>query len=179
MCVSPIWIFFYHNFVSCRFFLTCLLGTGHVSPGLYYRNSIHCLQDLLRKHGLRSCYRGFTVQTLRDVPASTIYFTFYEKASATLIQLGFTDTRRIVPSLLAGGMAGVVSWIAIMPFDVVKSIYQSDQNCYKGLVDCTRTLWKQQGLRGFFAGTLAVSVRAFPVNAVTFAVYNESLKLLN
>jgi len=36
----------------------------------------------------------------------------------------FTDRGRVIASLTAGGVAGVVSWIPAVPFDVVKSLIQ-------------------------------------------------------
>ena len=36
----------------------------------------------------------------------------------------FTDSGRVIASLTAGGVAGVVSWIPAVPFDVVKSLVQ-------------------------------------------------------
>ena len=36
----------------------------------------------------------------------------------------FTDGRRVFASLAAGGVAGVVSWVPAVPFDVVKSLIQ-------------------------------------------------------
>jgi len=47
----------------------------------------------------------------------------------------FTDSRRVAASLIAGGVAGVVSWIPALPFDVVKSLIQVSAplrfaNCY-------------------------------------------------
>ena len=36
----------------------------------------------------------------------------------------FTDSQRVFASLMAGGVAGVVSWMPAIPFDVVKSLIQ-------------------------------------------------------
>ena len=36
----------------------------------------------------------------------------------------FTDSSRVIASLTAGGVAGVVSWIPAVPFDVIKSLIQ-------------------------------------------------------
>ena len=36
----------------------------------------------------------------------------------------FTDSGRVFASLMAGGVAGVVSWAPVVPFDVVKSLIQ-------------------------------------------------------
>ena len=71
----------------------------------------------------------------------------------------------------AGGMTGVLSWMAIIPLDVVKSRIQSDDPVnpkYNGMIDTFRKLYKEDGIRVFRRGLLIMSLRAFPVNGATF-----------
>ncbi|GFS26825.1 solute carrier family 25 member 45 [Elysia marginata] len=86
-----------------------------------------------------------------------------------------------VTNFIGGGVAGVLSWLIIMPFDVVKSKIQADPagNIYKGFWDCTRQLYSTGGAKVFFLGFVPMAVRAFPVNAVTLMVYSEVLGHLN
>lgn len=80
--------------------------------------------------------------------------------------------------LVAGGFAGIASWVAATPLDVIKSRMQMDglkQRAYRGLLDCVVASARQEGLGVFFRGLTINSARAFPVNAVTFLSYEYLL----
>ena len=76
-------------------------------------------------------------------------------------------------SLFAGGLAGILTWLVNYPIDVIKSRIQADGtqgvNRYHGFIDCGKQIFKSEGIRGFKKGLGVTLVRAFPVNAVTFA----------
>ena len=79
---------------------------------------------------------------------------------------------RIAAELIAGGVAGVASWIGNIPMDVMKSRLQADdlsRRQYANYMDCMRKSYKEGGFRIFWRGLPATCIRAFPVNAVTFA----------
>lgn len=43
----------------------------------------------------------------------------------------------IVMTTLAGAFAGVLSWVCVIPFDVVKTIMQAEQNAkYRSIYHC-------------------------------------------
>lgn len=80
--------------------------------------------------------------------------------------------------LVAGGFAGITSWVTATPLDVIKSRMQMaglEQREYQGLLDCMVSSARQEGLGVFFRGLTINSARAFPVNAVTFLSYEYLL----
>ena len=138
---------------------------------------IYCLRQLHLNGGLSNCYRGFLVMSMRDLPASAIYFLCYERTKARLVVHGLGD---LLSSLVAGGWAGVVSWTVILPLDVVKSHFQMDydRRRYRGLWDCVRTIYRSGGPTAFYTGLVPCLLRAFPTNAVILTVNYECLRLL-
>ncbi len=73
--------------------------------------------------------------------------------------------------MLAGGMAGVISWIVTFPIDVVKTRLQcDDRGKYNGIIDCIRKTYSTEGHRAFSRGLVSTVIRAFPTNAATFTV---------
>lgn len=83
--------------------------------------------------------------------------------------------------LLAGGLAGVLSWIVNIPVDLVKTRIQSDSLSsprYCGIVDCFVKSCREEGFRVLFRGLAITCVRAFPTNAVTLVVYSKCLRVL-
>ena len=86
-----------------------------------------------------------------------------------------------VINFFCGGIAGVLSWMIIMPLDVIKSRVQADtkKERFRGFWHCGYHAVKYEGITVLFRGSLAVCLRAFPVNAVTLMVYSEVLRFLN
>ncbi|KAF4517297.1 hypothetical protein B566_EDAN008631 [Ephemera danica] len=109
------------------------------------------------------------VSNLRDVPAFGVYMLVYEGVVRRLLQNNSRENSTI-PLLLAGGLAGSVSWGMIVPLDVIKSRMQADRADrpqYQGMIHCIRSSIKQDGPRVFGRGFWMVVLRAFPVNAAT------------
>uniref|UniRef100_A0A3B5LGJ0 Uncharacterized protein n=1 Tax=Xiphophorus couchianus TaxID=32473 RepID=A0A3B5LGJ0_9TELE len=80
----------------------------------------------------------------------------------------------MIPKLLfSGGMAGIASWIVTYPADVIKSRLQADGvgrvNQYSSIADCVRQSVRKEGYMVFTRGLTSTVLRAFPVNAATFA----------
>lgn len=72
----------------------------------------------------------------------------------------------------------MVTWACATPMDVVKARLQmsgAGGQKYNGVLHCMRVSVREEGVRVFFKGLLLNSLRAFPVNAITFLSY-ESLK---
>lgn len=117
--------------------------------------------------GMRTMYSGLSLMLAKDIPGSIIYFSVYEKVKQTLL---LTTSSDIFPIILAGGFAGVSSWILTAPFDTLKSIKQS-QTSLAGATPAwamARSIWRRDGLRGFWRGLVPSVGRAFPANAACF-----------
>lgn len=77
-------------------------------------------------------------------------------------------------------MAGVVTWTCATPMDVVKARLQmsgAGGKVYTGILHCMRVSLREEGVRFFFKGLLLNSVRAFPVNAITFLIYESLMRI--
>uniref|UniRef100_A0A161MGZ3 Solute carrier family 25 member 45 isoform x2 n=1 Tax=Triatoma infestans TaxID=30076 RepID=A0A161MGZ3_TRIIF len=76
--------------------------------------------------------------------------------------------------VIAGGLAGIVSWVIAMPLDVIKSRIQADNLTnpkYKGMYDCFLKSYHEFGPSIFMKGICATTLRAFPTNSITFLVF--------
>ncbi|XP_041858752.1 solute carrier family 25 member 45 [Melanotaenia boesemani] len=143
-----------------------------------YRGPIHCMAVILKEEGPRGLFRGGVALALRDVPCYGLYFLPYE-----VIRKALTETSKepgAFAILMAGGVAGVVTWAFATPMDVVKARLQmsgAGGRKYSGVLHCMRESVREEGFRVFFKGLLLNSLRAFPVNAVTFLSYESLMKI--
>ena len=120
---------------------------------------------------------------IRDIPGFVVYFASYE---ILLDILSAPESRGNVGPLapiIAGGLAGMISWTSTFPCDVVKSKMQADgidgKYLYKGFTDCLIKSYRTGGFRGFFTGLGPTLLRAFPTNGIIFFVYDLVSKFLS
>ena len=114
---------------------------------------------------------------MREIPGFSVYITSYQIMCDRI-----APAEGVTPSvpwlLLAGGLAGMFSWTINIPIDIVKSRLQVDDPAnpkYKGFIDCARKSYQAEGIKVFWRGLPICCIRAFPTNAVTFAVYSTVL----
>jgi len=131
------------------------------------------IKTIYTNGGLTGLARGFGITVLREVPAFGIYFGSYE-----VMLRRFGDSTPVV--LIAGGMAGIFSWIFTYPQDVIKSRLQADSfgmnQQYSSARHCLQASIETEGYGCLTRGIGSTIVRAFPMNAVTFGVYSYIMK---
>ncbi|XP_027122684.1 mitochondrial arginine transporter BAC2 [Coffea arabica] len=137
-------------------------------------------RSIFRNEGLRGMYRGLTITVLRDAPAFGFYFWTYEYMREQLhpgCRKNGQETFRTM--LVAGGLAGVASWISCYPLDVIKTRLQAQSSTkYGGIVDCFRQSVKEEGYRILWRGLGTAVTRAFVVNGAVFTAYETALRCL-
>uniref|UniRef100_A0A3Q3KTQ7 Mitochondrial 2-oxodicarboxylate carrier n=1 Tax=Mastacembelus armatus TaxID=205130 RepID=A0A3Q3KTQ7_9TELE len=82
-----------------------------------------------------------------------------------------TMVREASHQIIAGGSAGLVEICLMHPLDVVKTRFQiqrgtGDPNSYKSLGDCFRTIFRNEGIFGFYKGILPPILAETPKRAV-------------
>jgi solute carrier family 25 (mitochondrial carnitine/acylcarnitine transporter), member 20/29 len=148
--------------------IKCLLQT---SPGRY-SGMADCAAQVYRQGGIASIYKGTVLTLMRDVPGSVAWFGTYEAVKLGMMQAqGMRDPSQLSPVsvLTAGGFAGMACWSVCIPFDVLKSRYQSaPEGTYKSVLDVYSQLMKNEGPSALFTGIRPALIRAFPANAACF-----------
>ncbi|KAK9467392.1 mitochondrial carrier domain-containing protein [Lipomyces arxii] len=89
---------------------------------------------------------------------------------------------------LAGATAGVISGVAVCPLDVIKTKLQAQggftkygiihEHYYEGLVGTTKTIWRTEGVKGFYRGVVPITLGYLPTWMVYFTVYEKAKKVL-
>lgn len=101
---------------------------------------------------------------VRDTIGTAVYFGGYETTKYLLT----SADRHAGPfeQFLAGGICGILCWLAVFPVDLVKSLIQKEilapQPVYKSTLDCVRDIYHTRGARGFYRGIAVTLMRAFP-----------------
>ncbi|KAK4375431.1 hypothetical protein RND71_006108 [Anisodus tanguticus] len=148
-----------------------------------YRGPTDVARNIFRQEGWKGIYRGLTITVLRDAPAHALYFWTYEYVREQLhpgCRKNGQESFRTM--LIAGGLAGVASWICCYPLDVIKTRFQAQSQStpsrYTGIVDCFRRSVKQEGYNVLWRGLGTAVARAFVVNGAIFTAYETALRCL-
>lgn len=94
---------------------------AHVSTKEPYRGVFDCLSRILKEEGLRGFYRGGApAMIIRDIPGYAMYFVPYA-ILCDLFKSSVTGEPNALGYIMAGGLAGVISWGFAHPMDTLKS----------------------------------------------------------
>lgn len=140
-----------------------------------FKGPAHCLQHIAKTEGLRGVFKGLGITAMRDVPGFSSYFVSYE------MMMRMKENPGMLYTLMAGGLAGVASWVCVIPLDVIKSRLQADgvngqMRQYSGMMDCWRKSYSREGWSFLTRGLGSTLIRAFPMNAVCFLVVSSVMK---
>ncbi|XP_031252691.1 mitochondrial arginine transporter BAC2 [Pistacia vera] len=147
------------------------------------KGPVDVARSILRKEGLKGMFRGFTITVLRDAPAHGLYFWSYEYMREQLhpgCRKNCQESLRTM--LMAGGLAGVASWVCCYPLDVAKTRLQAQSPSsiqkYNGIIDCFNKSVKAEGYSVLWRGLGTAVARAFVVNGAIFSAYEIALRCL-
>jgi len=164
--------------IKCRLQMA---GTGVKGKTI---TALAMAKKIIKEHGVREIYKGNLITLCREIPATAVYFGTYEYLSRKLkIKYGEINWIPIV----AGGVAGLLSWIVSYPQDIIKTKLQCDAGAVRsysnnklikdgGIINCTKEIMKQKGISGFTKGFSACAIKAVLAEAATFFVYENMKK---
>ncbi|XP_059147219.1 putative tricarboxylate transport protein, mitochondrial [Physella acuta] len=145
-----------------------------------FKGFFHGVRCIVREQGLRGCYQGVTATMIKQGTNQAIRFFVME----TLKDWYRGDDKQMkVPTLvtgLFGAIAGTASVYGNTPVDVVKTRMQGlEAHKYKNTWDCAVQIWKHEGPRAFYKGTVPRLSRVTLDVAITFMIYDNFMFYFN
>ena len=143
---------------------------AHYPEGSPYRSTRHAFASVWREGGLRALYRGTDATTLRGVVLSVSQICAYDQLKQSLKRRGVMQeglALHFTASMFAGFICSVTSnpvgsFIALFSLviglkcarvDVVKVRVMNDkERKFKSVLDCVRTMLRQEGPMAFYKG---------------------------
>lgn len=153
-----------------------------------YRNLRHAISTMYHNEGMLTFYRGLSPTLLAVFPYAGLQFFFYNVFKKMLGPDSNAPNGNL-QSLLCGSGAGMISKTITYPFDLFKKRLQvggfeearllfGKVRTYKGLLDCTVQIAKEEGLQGFFKGLSPSLLKAAISTGFTFFWYEFFLDQL-
>uniref|UniRef100_A0A069DRW1 Putative mitochondrial carrier protein pet8 n=1 Tax=Panstrongylus megistus TaxID=65343 RepID=A0A069DRW1_9HEMI len=137
-------------------------------------SSVKVFTTILKKDGINGFYRGFWTTVLRDAPFSIIQFPLWEFFKSEFRR---NTGHEVTPSegALSGAVAGAVAGALTTPLDVMKTrIMLAVRYEETAIVPVMKTIYKESGVIGFFAGFLPRVIWIFLGGGIFFGVYEEA-----
>ncbi|VDL22041.1 unnamed protein product [Hymenolepis diminuta] len=139
-----------------------------------------CLGEIWQSEGIRGFYRGI-LPGMFGVSSGALQFLLYEQFRNQYN--GYyqrpIDTHLKAPEyLLMGIISKGLSTTLTYPFQVVRTRLQEQHRTYSSLSCVLKSIWKFEGIRGYYKGLLPNVLRTAPACGLMFVVYENSLKYL-
>ncbi|KAL0477659.1 nicotinamide adenine dinucleotide transporter [Acrasis kona] len=158
-----------------------------------YKNTFDAFKKISSNEGTKALFRG-VVPSMFGLVHVGIQFPLYEyiKKQETVL----TQSKELSASqvFVASASSKVIASVIAYPHEVVRSRLQDAGHAqktqdgvvakatfqpYKGFSDAVRTIWRQEGVRGFYQGMGTNLIRTVPSAVVTLSSYEFVKKLLS
>ena len=98
---------------------------------------------------------GLDAQFARDVPFYMFFFGSYDLLVYTGKNLAPPSVNEEVVFFMSGGLAGMFSWAVAMPFDVPKTITQTNWNSrvWGDYAPTFKKIFRERGVRGLYVAS--------------------------
>ncbi len=146
---------------------------GWSSQTQNYRHSLHALTRIAEHEGLKGLYAGFRACVAVDVTFSAFSFLFFENLKATTRRdVGHVDFS-LLELLVMGSISGAGAAFLTNPLDVVCVRQMTRESSPQGgrIGHELQQIWTQDGLRGFWRGTIPRMMHIVPSTGLCFALY--------
>ena len=153
--------------------------------GVKYEGLLDCGRSMIRTEGAASLYKGLIPGLQRQMAFCSLRVALFEKMTEYVAGDGkivpkkdLTFVQKLCIGLSSGGLAISVA----NPTDVVKIRFQGDRNSekprYKNTRVAYRTIFAEEGIRGFWTGWGPNVVRNSVINASEMISYTEIKKYI-
>jgi solute carrier family 25 (mitochondrial folate transporter), member 32 len=173
---NPMWL------IKTRMALQDAKGLHNDQSSKKYKGIYDAVRTIVREEGPKGLYKGL-IPALILTSHGAVQFSVYEymKTEANKY-FGNAQGQPAWVSILLGGVSKIAATAITYPYQVIKSRLQQRGNLtayrYMGVLHCIRRTAIEEGLRGFFRGLVPSALRVAPASALTFVVYEETLKIL-
>jgi solute carrier family 25 (mitochondrial thiamine pyrophosphate transporter), member 19 len=153
--------------------------------GPIYKGTLPTLRHILQNEGITGLWKGNVPAELMYVCYAAIQFTTYRSTVQFLrAALGTSpdSSSPVLPhaaeSFIAGATAGATATTATYPLDLLRTRFaaQGNDRVYTGLASAIRSIYRDEGPKGFFRGLGPGVGQIIPYMGIFFAMY-EGLRL--
>ena len=130
------------------------------------------IRSIYGELGIRTFFKGYSATLLSLAPFIAINFaTFDQLKSVTNTRFPLAKNN-VGVTLGLGAAAGLFAQSICFPLDTIRRRMQLPGTHYSSVPNAFKTIWKNEGLRGFYKGMVPNAIKIVPNNAIRFVVYD-------
>jgi solute carrier family 25 carnitine/acylcarnitine transporter 20/29 len=134
------------------------LPMQYLTTNIALLNKDHNVKQYIKQTTYKDLYKGYFIETPKNVLGSTIYLGTYFKLRS------MTENSSLYPYF--GGISGTMTWLVIFPIDTIKTEYQTTKNIKLSNIIYSRLNNNKNGLlegiKSFYKGLTPILIRTFP-----------------
>ncbi|KAJ4420947.1 MICOS complex subunit mic13 [Neurospora sp. IMI 360204] len=158
-----------------------VLKVRYESSFYKYTSLAGAARDIARTEGARGFFAGFGATAIRDAPYAGLYVLFYEQSKRYLSDLfpqegRMTQSRAASINFASGVFSAVICSIVSNPFDAVKTRIQLQPRKYRNMVQASRKMLGEEGVRSMMDGLALRMSRKAMSSALAWTVYEELIR---
>lgn len=154
-----------------------------------YTGPIDCATSIVRNHGVSSLFRGLLPSMIfrsnfMFLWGSYDLLTRYLERNFRSSNNG-AQMSKFAVNFWAGGLSAAIFWCFAYPADVVKQKIMTDDfsnprfnKSFSWISGC-KSVYREQGIHGFFRGFTPTLLRSFPANASALATFELVMRFFN
>jgi len=133
-------------------------------------NVTHCVKDIMKTGGLRGFYKGYAPTILSLSPFIAVNFATFDSLKSFWYPDPAVKQNKLV-ILGLGASAGLVAQSICYPLDTVRRRMQLKGNIYSSVPNAFATIFKTEGMGGFYKGLSSNALKVVPNNGLRFLAY--------
>jgi solute carrier family 25 phosphate transporter 23/24/25/41 len=145
-------------------------------PNSGYNGMSHAMMTMVRTEGTISLYKGLIPTLIGIAPYAALNFASYDMLKRYVY--GGDKPQSVLSNLALGGLAGTIAATVCYPLDTIRRRMQMKGQLYKNQADAFVTIWRSEGITGFYRGWVANTIKVVPQNAIRFVSYELMKKML-
>lgn len=165
---SPKWIGHSFSAIAAGLITTAIVNPFWVlkirlatTPHKYPRGMGQCIQSILQNEGIGGLWKGVGISFL-GVSEGLVQFVTYEYLLNRMRLQNATTDLQMSEYLYAGAMARLVAGLTTYPYLLIRSALQADASPYRSMNHAIKSIYKNEGIAGFYKGIAPNLLRSIP-----------------
>lgn len=163
---NPLWV------VKTRLCLQ-YMDDKHLPETLRYNGMIDAIKKIYRTEGVRGLYRGF-VPGMFGVSHGAIQFMVYEELKNwynNYLNVPIDTKLSTWEYIFFAAVSKLIAAASTYPYQVVRARLQDHHHNYSGSIHCIQSIWRSEGIRGFYKGLTPYLLHVTPNICLIIVIY--------